>query len=254
MNKEYSPFLRTVMPYVGRYVLYPRTHFIGETKTIIKDSKKFLENHPDVSLMLYGNHIAIDDPFWEGYFSYKLDPGRARDVFALVSASHTETKEGEKESEEAKMNKLPNKCGVKTIPVVQTYQVNNEEYGFTQGDAYKYGRNLINQVKEMRGEDNKALTAIIKIEGTRSKDGILGRGEKGTEHIIEMIKPVLIMPVGIIPRETLSREDKNYWRRFDINVGEPVYYDGGDRSVKDTDNLMNNLALVLPPEMRGQYK
>jgi len=250
MKENYNPALRWAICNASG-LLYKREINL-ESKRIIKDLKQELKEKPELSVMIYGNHYVVDDPYWEGYLSFKLDPKKSREVFALVSASNTQEKEENKGN--IMLNKLAQRCGVEMLPVVQSYQVDNPEFGFTKSDALLTYKKMILKIRELRGEDKKGVVAIIKPEGHRSEDGKLIKAEAGIGHIMDIIKPVIAVPIVSFSDEELERNHVNFGRRMNVRLGEVTYYDGSDPSLKNIDSLMEKLALALPPQKRGYYK
>lgn len=97
-------------------------------------------------------------------------------------------------------------------------------------------------------------------EGTRSPSGVLQRGHPGTA-MLALGSGAPVLPVGVwgsygfkLPRDFLTRP------QFHIRYGEPFvlrdadFSDAGrDRLVAATDLIMQRIAALLPPEMRGVY-
>lgn len=97
-------------------------------------------------------------------------------------------------------------------------------------------------------------------EGTRSSHGVLQAAHPGTA-MLALWSGAPVLPVGVwgsygfrLPRDFLARP------QFHIRYGTPMVLrdadfagTGRDRLVAATDLIMQRIAALLPPEMRGVY-
>lgn len=249
MSKEYSPSLRFVISRIAPRLLY-KTKLTPEVNKQIKETKKFFKKNPKWNLIVAQDHLSEDDALFGGYIASRIDPKNSRYTFAPIGAFHIKRKEGEKKSKKVLMSEIVERCGVETIPVVQSYQLDNPEYCFTREDAFEKGKFFVRRMKSLI-ESKKPLTCIIMPEGHRSDDGNLGKAEKGIETIAKNLRPVRIISLGISSPDNLNRDKLNFGKRINLDVGEIIDCDLGEKV--DVDDIMRNIAKAVPPEMRGQY-
>jgi 1-acyl-sn-glycerol-3-phosphate acyltransferase len=96
-------------------------------------------------------------------------------------------------------------------------------------------------------------------EGTRSRDGILKRGKNGAARIA-MAADAPVIPVITLNSENMWRGLPHIrWRRptMVVRFGKPIFL-GGDPSQSvdvrhETKRIMQGIAELLPPELRGIY-
>lgn len=95
-------------------------------------------------------------------------------------------------------------------------------------------------------------------EGTRSPDGTLQRGKTGAARIaLESGAPVV--PAAVIGAEAALHHFPRFWRRnyLVVRFGKPFVLEGdpNDRVAiaAGTRRIMNEIAALLPPEMRGEW-
>ncbi len=131
--------------------------------------------------------------------------------------------------------------------------------------------NLFNAIPIRRGERdlnaiNRAVAALkngmilaISPEGTRSNVGKLARGKPGVVLLAQR-SGAPILPVAYYGGELIWRKlARLRWTHFNIHVGHPfqVVANNGvlDRDVRQeiTDEIMYQLAALLPPYYRGYY-
>ncbi len=106
-------------------------------------------------------------------------------------------------------------------------------------------------------DDGKIL--VISPEGTRSHDGHLQQGHPGMV-MMALRSGAPIMPIGHYGVERVYSNLRRLRRTdFHIRVGDPFYVDVGDARVRSaerqqiTDEIMYQLAALLPPSYRGAY-
>jgi 1-acyl-sn-glycerol-3-phosphate acyltransferase len=97
-------------------------------------------------------------------------------------------------------------------------------------------------------------------EGTRSYDGRLQRGQPGAA-LIALHSGAPILPIAHWGGEAFGSNIKNLKRTdFHIRVGNPFHLDARGEKVNGkvrqemVDEIMNQIALLLPEEYRGKYK
>lgn len=216
----------------------------------VEELAQMLMARPELSFVTYINHISYNDPIYPAHIIQRVDPEQTRRMIAPASYSHT-NKGDHRNSALVFMTEEARRCGVDVIPVIQTYQIDDPKYGFTRqqaGDTYK---NFVRKLKEIK--DNKTPTGcIISPEGHRSEDNKLGKAEDGILYVGKQLAPVVYVPVGIWYQGEYNRNGINLGRRVNLSIGEMVIqetrHDG-----PTLDTLMNNLALAIPPEMRGRW-
>ncbi len=106
-------------------------------------------------------------------------------------------------------------------------------------------------------QENKIL--CIAPEGTRSRTGVMGKGQRGVV-LIALKNHVPILPVAHYGAEKFWQ---NLWKmkktRVTFVVGKPFLLESRERMDKDiyqemTDQVMTRLASLLPPYYRGVYQ
>lgn len=162
------------------------------------------------------------------------------------------------------------------IPVLRKYLYPRPMTGLAKAESWKnpFLRFLFERwgaIPVRRGEADlaalrKALAALeegrilaIGPEGTRSHDGRLGRGHPGVVTLaLQSGAPLL--PVVHYGGESFGRNLKRLRRTpVHIGVGDPFRLDAGGARVtrevrqKMTDEVMYQLAALLPPSYRGVY-
>lgn len=122
-----------------------------------------------------------------------------------------------------------------------------------------------------RGEpDHRALRQALKVladggalgmfpEGTRSKTGILQRGHTGAA-LIALRSGAPIVPVAITGTNGVLRWPNILLRpAVTVNIGPafslsaPAPRGNRESLVEATDDMMRRLAILLPPDLRGEY-
>jgi 1-acyl-sn-glycerol-3-phosphate acyltransferase len=149
------------------------------------------------------------------------------------------------------MNRLAQKCGVETIPVIQAHERNNPDYNYTQKQIIDNYRSLIQRVNDLTSS-TPSLGCIIAPEGHRSEDGILKKGESGVINIAKKLQPVMVIPVVTYSDQELERDKVNFGKRINLNIGNIKIYDENSEEM-NIDGFMKDLAMAMPPKIRGQY-
>jgi len=219
------------------------------TQEKINSISQFLTNNPKINCIYYFNHISYPDPLFVGHIIGKLDPNKTRPIIVPVSYSHSDPHKL-KNVPSIAMLKLANSCGVDTSRVVQRYQVENAEFDYNQIQAQKTYRNLAEKINDYK-KNNLSFSLAISPEGHRSDTGTLGKAEKGIIQIARHIQPVLLIPIAIYYDNKFKRSGINLGKNVNLEIGKQHLYD--NQKEKDIDFYMENLALALPPKMRGRY-
>jgi len=222
-----------------------------EAKEKIEQVTEFLEENPGYNFVLYFNHISFNDPAILMHVANLINPKSTRHLLVPTSYSHIDTKNFKGALSELGM-KVVRGCGIEIVPVVQTYQINNPEFGYTEEEARQTYVNLVNRLKELKGS-NTPTGVLISPEGHRSDTGeMIGVGS-GMVAAGRLLAPVIYVPLGISYEGKYSRKGFNIGKKMRINIGEVVIQD--DPKIYPTvEELMKNLAVVLPEEMRGVWR
>jgi len=224
-----------------------------------KDSKKKIEEikglvhhqRQDLSLILYFNHISIIDPLFAGNIARRIDKRGTRKFIAPMSFSNTE--ETEENKGNLLMKNIVEKCGIETHRVIQSYQIDNPEYGYTKIQAYRQNKPFFQRLKEL-GTQKTPTLLIISPEGHRT-DGAMIKGEEGMVAAGDLLAPCLYVPIGIRYEGEIEKNGLNLGKRVNLTIGETFLLEPEDNSKSIFgDILMANLAETLPVEMRGYYK
>ncbi|MDR0643925.1 MAG: 1-acyl-sn-glycerol-3-phosphate acyltransferase [Treponema sp.] len=116
------------------------------------------------------------------------------------------------------------------------------------GDAFKRAREAM----------EKGFFVCIMPEGTRSKTGILGRGKAGVVQL-SLDTGVAVLPIVHYGGEDIWKNIRRFKRTpFQFRVGHPFKFKTNGRVDKAMrkillDELMGQMAKLLPEEMRGPY-
>jgi len=162
------------------------------------------------------------------------------------------------------------------VPVMFTHLQPRPLTGFAKSETWDNPWlallfNLWGAIPLQRGEADtqalrKGLQALeqgmilaITPEGTRSNDGRLKRGHPGVT-LLALRSGVPLLPLVYFGQETLGNNLRKLRRTvFHIKVGQPFYLTAphglATHSVRQalTDEIMYQLAALLPPEYRGFY-
>jgi len=222
-----------------------------EAKETLGQISEFLAENPEYSFVIYFNHISFNDPAIVFHVANKIDPKYTRHLLALVSYSHTDPHDA-KHKIFHYMAKGLEKCGVETIRVIQTYQINNPEYGYTAEQAGVTYRKLMRRLNELR-KANTPTGVIISPEGHRSESGELMRGESGVVAVGRLLAPIIYVPLAISYEGKYGRDSVNFGKKMRINIGEVVVQED-PKNYPSIDDLMRKLAMALPEEMRGVWR
>lgn len=233
-----------------------RLNISEESKSKIKNIRNILDKNIKLNFIDYFNHTCLDDPQIAGHVAWLIDPKKKRHLVAPISYSHTDP-ERKKTLGKRVMKKISDWCGMDNQRVIQAYQVNNPEYGYTEQEAKKTYDKFFGRTKELRNAEIPT-GIIMSPEGHRSAHGILGEDmevEQGIRTIGKILKPVIYIPVGIIFEDGYKRNSLNFGKEVIINIGETYVLEKGSEKNNDElfELLMQNLANTLPMEMRGKW-
>lgn len=213
---------------------------------------ELLEKRPDWNVVLYFNHTAYGDPAIWAHMARTVDPKATRSVAILASAYHTSFRNNPAFATISRLGGLLG--GIRMIPTIQTYQVNNPDYGYSEADAMANGRNLLRTIRHM----HKPLMLLISPEGHRSDDGALGKVEEGVVSLGTRLAPVFYIPVGVAYERPYERNGLNS-RLTQRNP--PVAHVEVGNMTEQVDHghrpsirlLMHELSQTLPRDLRGKW-
>lgn len=222
-----------------------------ESKKKIADLRVRLAKNPEMALVVYFNHFAFDDPLWMAHLINRVDPGQRRHIVAPASFSHIDP--GREGSEVfRKIHREARRCGIETIPIIQAYQVDNPDFGYTEQQAYASYKKLLRRLKELK-ESGVSLAVIVSPEGHRSETGVIGEAEEGIVHMLRLLSPAICVPVGIVVQDENPQRGKlNFGKKVLLNVGNFIV-NKGRQDASSLSYLMEELASLLPKEKRGRW-
>lgn len=228
-----------------------RTSLDKESKDRINGINDLVHNQrQDLSVVVYFNHISTIDPLFAGNIAFWIDKKWAKKLVAPMSFSNTEEKEENKSN--LLMKKIVEKCGIETHRVIQSYQIDNPEYGYSKIEAYRQNKPFLHRLKDL-GEQKIPTLMIISPEGHRT-DGALIKAEEGMVVGGSLLAPTLFVPVGIEYRGEIKKDGLNLFKRVNLNIGETYLLEPNTNNKEVFGILMRNLANSLPVEMRGYYR
>ncbi len=223
----------------------------SETKSRITEVREFLDENREYSFILYFNHISYNDPAVAAHIAERIDPHHTRHLLAPASFSHTDP-DDPKSKGFSFLVEMAKKCGVEIIRVIQSYQVNNPKYGYTEEQARSTYMDLMRRLKQLRSE-GVPTGFMISPEGHRSETGEMILAQPGVVAAGRMLAPVIYVPVGVSYLGKYDRDTINIGRRVRLSVGE-VTTQTDPKVYPSVEELMYKLALTLPEEMRGVWK
>ena len=229
-----------------------RTRINEGSKEKIEEIKDLVHNQrQDLSVIIYFNHTSIIDPLFAGNIAQRIDKKGTRKLLAPMSFSNTEDRKENKWN--LLMKGVVEKCGIETHRVIQSYQIDNPEYGYTKIQAYRQNKPFFQCLKDL-GTQKIPTMMIISPEGHRTK-GALIKGEEGMVAGGVLITPVLYVLVGIEYIGGTKKDGLNLFKRVNLTIGE-TYLLETNTDCKNIfgEILMPNLANTLPVEMRGYYR
>lgn len=234
--------------------LLQRLYRISLTETShyqIENLRQLLQQNP-ANLVLYFNHIAPDDPaLIFSLYRGKIDPKNKRKVLLPASIYHSDFLKEPLFAAFIHLGRLL--LGYEIVEVVQTDDEGKPRYGYTKVQAFKTYKNLIRAVRNLsRG------TFIIAPEGTRSHDGTLQKGKDGIVAISSLFLkngiPTILVPIGITYLTRVNPDSINVGASVSLNVGQPTLFTQDNISDLKFNQIMLNLAVLLPKWQRGYYR
>lgn len=229
--------------------LFYSPEFVPGAEEKVDLIKDFLEENPQYNFVLYFNHISFNDPAIVINVVDKIDPSFKKHLVTMMSYSHTDPTDP-KHKVFAFMAKGLEKCGVEGIRVIQKYQVNNPDFGYTEEQANLNYMQSMRRLKELRGTPTGV---IISPEGTRSNTGTMAKGESGVVAIGRILAPIIYIPLAISYEGKYKRNTINIGKKMKMNIGDVVIQESS-KDYPSVDLLMTNLSLALPEEMRGVWR
>lgn len=220
-----------------------------ETETKIEIIKKFLQDNPEFSYLILFNHISYNDPAIVLHLAGLIDPLKTRHIVLPTSFSHTDPVKPVSRMFYY-LAKGVEWCGVEIIRVIQTYQVNNPKYGYTEEQARETYMNYMRRLKSLRGTPTGVL---ISPEGHRSDDGALIAAQSGMVAAGRILAPMMYIPLAISYPGKYNRDSINLFKKMKIDIGEAVVQTD-PKIYPKTEELMKNLAEALPENMRGVWR
>lgn len=209
--------------------------------------------YPTLHFALYFNHDAFGDPALWAWSARKIDTNRRAAV--LASKWHTNFHNNPAFASIARFAEVF--AGIRIIPTIQKYQVDDPKYGYTDKDARMNQREIIRTIQKMR---RRPMILLISPEGHRSEDenGALGKAEDGVVDLGSMLTPLVYVPISVRYERPYRRDSLNNW--LTQRPPPPAHIEIG-RTTEQTDrrhkppiqDLMHELALTLPRNMRGQW-
>ncbi len=240
-------FVAGVLPHLGW-----RLKLNDGSKEKIEEIEDLIHNQrQDLSVILYFNHTALVDPLFAGNIARRIDKRETRNFITPMSFFNTEERKENKGN--LLMKYFVEKCGVETHRVIQSYQIDNPDYGYTKMQAYKQNKLFLQRLKEL-GSKRTSTLMVISPEGHRT-DGAMIKGEEGMIVAGDLLAPTLYVPIGILYEGGVKNKGLNLGKRVNLTIGETFLFETGINSKNIFDEiLMPNLADTLPIEMRGFYR
>ena len=220
-----------------------------ETKARIKNLAEILTDRQDLSYIFYFNHASYPDPLFAAHMAQLVDPRQTRPLIIPASFSHTDPDNPKSRVFSFLINEAKH-CGIEIIRVIQAYQVNNPEYGFNEIQARTTYKDLVKRLKELKNAGT--VGCLFSPEGHRSETGELQTAEKGIVHIGRLLSPVIYIPLGISYEGKYKRSGLNIGKRVSLSIGKTIIQEHKN-DPPTIDELMRNLAEILPSGMRGSW-
>lgn len=249
MSKENHPLRRFFSFNLLPKIAY-RIDVDKESRQKIHQVSDMLVRRPELSFVTYANHISYPDPLFEAYISRRLDSRQDRHFIAPASYSHTDPSEPRSRTFSLLINEAK-KCGIEIVRVIQSYQIDNPEFGYTQEQANTTYKDWIRRLQTL-GQSKTSTGVLINPEGHRSDTGILLEGEKGILACGKLLSPLVYVPLGIHYGENFDRDGANLFKRVNLRIGD-IFVQETANDPPSIELLMKNLAATLPIKMRGRW-
>lgn len=248
MKEAGQRMLRDIVTEGLPLVLY-RVKVDDESKKKLENIKKSIDQERRFNLVFYFNHTTIADPLFAGMMAVRANP--KGQIVAPVSYSNTEDRPENKKT--IAMTRIIEACGAKTFRVIQTYQIDNPEYGYDSKTAMKQNMSFIRGLKQISEEKRThPISLIISPEGHRSEEGFLQKAESGMVGAGSILAPTLYVPIGIDFENGIDK-GMNLFKRVNLTIGDTYFQERGGKEDNPLDKLMKNLAMALPESRRGVY-
>ncbi len=240
---------RTVIAGALPHLLY-KTVVDDESQQKIKEIRKKRAENKDLSVVVYSNHIAVVDPLFAGNIAFRMDRKGTLKFVAPMSYSNTEDKPENKKT--ILLTKFIDMCGVETHRVIQKYQINSDEYGFSDSMASQINMPFLLRLRNLSKE--KIPTCIIVFPEGHRTDGALIEGDEAMYRAGSLLAPVLFVPLGIRYEGDVEKNKLNTGKRVNLTIGDIYLQEKRTDSQMNYESLMVRLARTLPENMRGFYK
>jgi 1-acyl-sn-glycerol-3-phosphate acyltransferase len=250
VSKEVIHFLQNSALEYGPHL----THAVSIEKNSryhLKILKKNLQERPNLSFVIYFNHLAYGDPLFAAHIAAQIQPPHHnRPLFAPASHSHTNA-ENPTNRKFYIMIQIAQKLGIDITRVIQAYQVNDPDYNYSPDQAQQTYRDFMTKINEQI-KKHQPVGIIISPEGHRSETRSLGNVETGFAKISRMIAPVIYIPVGINYPNNYLRDSINLTKKVQLSIGPTLIHEKTDPE-PSINTLMTNLTKALPSNMHGQW-
>lgn len=228
-----------------------RIEMSEEDKAKLKALESFFLERPEMSFIVYMNHISYNDPLLVAYVMEKIDRAKPRHWLVPTSYSHTD-KDNIRSKDFLTMVNGARKLGFDIVRVVQTYQIGDPEYGYTSELAMSTYKEWLRRMKGLK-EQNVPIGMLISPEGHRSEDGSLAEFQNGIIAAGRILAPVVYIPLAISYPDEYDRNGLNLLKKVNLALGNVVIQEGRGDS-PSLDDLIRNLVLELPEHMRGRWQ
>jgi hypothetical protein len=218
-----------------------------KSETKLAELKGVLETRPELSVILYFNHISYPDPAFIVNIIQRLDPNQTRTPIAPASYSNTEDV-SRRTKLSTWMAEIGRRRGIEIMPVIQTYQRDNPDFGYSNELAYQTYKEMIRKV----GSARKPVMCFISQEGHRSDNNVLQEAENGILRIGELVAPVMFIPITMRYRKDYDRKGANFGKEIILGIGEETIQETR-KDKMSAEELVYKLAYGLPPKMRGTW-
>jgi 1-acyl-sn-glycerol-3-phosphate acyltransferase len=247
-----------------------------------------IHEHSDKPLVVFSNHVALDDPFLVQWLMLTHLRPRMNDVIVPVSDDYADASRSQM-MEYAYVVKLYKGIGIQMPHIVQTYRLRQKD---SAGSAQKTPQleQLQRKSEALVKEFDRVLDAgfrrsaslYLAPEGHRSDNGSLRPAESGLGYIVGKMRRFaahadgdwheatggLVLPIAITHSADFTRQINFHIgprHKMAFHIGQPQSTDEvyagtrqlyGQATVKFkhvSHYLMTQLAAMLPDEMKGFY-
>jgi hypothetical protein len=219
------------------------------SKDMIVSVREQLKQTPK-NVVIYFNHIAYGDALFAANIAEQITPTHSHLLISPASYSHTDP-DNPRNRAFYQLVKEARRCGVEIHRVIQRYQIDNPEFGYTKNQAAEQNMKFMHRLKQLR-QIAQPTICLISPEGHRSETDSLHQAERGIELVGSMLSPVLYLPVGIVYPRGYERDSVNFGKTVSLTVGSPIPVDHRNKNVT-VEYLMKHLTSYLPTPMHGFY-